>query len=58
MFNYNVYRKYTRPQHFLIINNIHWGCMDMDWQSIALTTAGVIGGGSWNANAAADNKAD
>jgi hypothetical protein len=46
MFNYNVYRKYTRPQHFLIINNIHCGCMDMDWQSIALTTAGVIGGGT------------
>lgn len=29
----------------------------MDWQSIALTMAGVIGGGSWNANATADNKA-
>lgn len=39
-------RKYARPQHFLIINNIQWRCMDMDWQSIALTMAGVIGGGT------------
>lgn len=46
MFNYNVFRKYARSQYFLIINNIHWRYIDMDWQSIALTAAGAIGGGT------------
>lgn len=37
---------YTQNGHFSLFIVIHWRCIGMNWHSIALISAGVIGGGT------------